>query len=132
MSEAAETPKKIIPLSEISKHSSRDDLWVAINGKVYNISKFVYEHPGGEEVLLDVAGKDATQEFEDVGHSEYAVEILDQYYVGEGNPEELKINEKPLGVAEFDSSSDSSSSAVKLFLIAAAIAAAAFYYTKMN
>lgn len=35
-----------------------------INGSVYDITQFVDEHPGGEEVLLDVAGQDATEAFD--------------------------------------------------------------------
>jgi cytochrome b involved in lipid metabolism len=38
---------------------------------------------GGEEVLLDVAGQDSTEAFEDVGHSDEARETLEQLYVGE-------------------------------------------------
>lgn len=37
---------------------------------------------GGEEVMLDVAGQDATEAFEDVGHSDEARETLDQLLVG--------------------------------------------------
>jgi len=37
---------------------------------------------GGEEVLLDVGGEDATEAFEDVGHSDEAREILDGLLVG--------------------------------------------------
>jgi cytochrome b involved in lipid metabolism len=37
---------------------------------------------GGEEVLLDVAGQDATEAFEDVGHSDEAREILTGLLVG--------------------------------------------------
>ena len=40
-------------------------------------------HSGGEEVLLDVGGQDATEAFEDVGHSDEAREILDGLLVGE-------------------------------------------------
>uniref|UniRef100_A0A8D2NJM6 Cytochrome b5 type B n=1 Tax=Zosterops lateralis melanops TaxID=1220523 RepID=A0A8D2NJM6_ZOSLA len=43
-------------------------------------------HPGGEEVLLEQAGKDATESFEDVGHSTDAREMLKQYYIGEVHP----------------------------------------------
>ncbi|KAF9971413.1 hypothetical protein BGZ73_005646 [Actinomortierella ambigua] len=41
------------------------------------------EHPGGEEVLLDEAGRDASESFEDVGHSEEARSIMDGLYVGD-------------------------------------------------
>jgi cytochrome b involved in lipid metabolism len=37
---------------------------------------------GGEEVLLDVGGQDATEAFEDVGHSDEARESLDKLLVG--------------------------------------------------
>ncbi|XP_025064926.1 cytochrome b5 type B [Alligator sinensis] len=43
-------------------------------------------HPGGEEVLLEQAGRDATESFEDVGHSIDAREMLKQYYIGEVHP----------------------------------------------
>jgi len=38
---------------------------------------------GGEEVLLDVGGQDATEAFEDVGHSDEAREILEGLLVGD-------------------------------------------------
>lgn len=41
------------------------------------------QHPGGEEVLLEQAGKDATEEFEDVGHSSDAREVMKKYKIGE-------------------------------------------------
>lgn len=41
------------------------------------------QHPGGEEVLLEQAGGDATESFEDVGHSTDAREMLQQYLIGE-------------------------------------------------
>lgn len=42
------------------------------------------QHPGGDEVLFGEVGRDATEAFEDVGHSDEAREILKKYYVGEG------------------------------------------------
>ncbi|MCJ1483860.1 hypothetical protein MMC06_004028 [Schaereria dolodes] len=68
--------------SDVSEHSSKKDLYVVIHDKVYNASTFVDEHPGGEEVLLDVGGQDATEAFEDVGHSDEAREILEGLIVG--------------------------------------------------
>lgn len=47
---------KKIEASEVAKHTTRDDLYIVIDKMVYNVSCFINEHPGGEEVLLDVAG----------------------------------------------------------------------------
>jgi len=71
-----------ITLQEVAKHNKNGDLWLAIRGKVYNVSAFLGEHPGGEEVLRDVAGKEATKDFDDVGHSDEAARMMEKYYVG--------------------------------------------------
>ncbi|KAI9832013.1 MAG: hypothetical protein M1819_004557 [Sarea resinae] len=70
-------------LEEVGKHTSPDDLWIIIHNKVYNISTYLEEHPGGIEVLKECAGADATFAFEDVGHSDDAVERLADFLVGE-------------------------------------------------
>ncbi|KAG2308880.1 hypothetical protein Bca4012_082149 [Brassica carinata] len=77
---------KIFTLSEVSEHNHAHDCWIVINAKVYNVTKFLEDHPGGDEVLLSSTGKDATDDFEDVGHSESAREMMEQYYVGEIDP----------------------------------------------
>lgn len=43
--------------------------------KIYRflVNSMDFQHPGGEEVLVDVAGKDATKEFDDIGHSDAAM-----------------------------------------------------------
>ncbi|KPM45170.1 hypothetical protein AK830_g1389 [Neonectria ditissima] len=68
---------------EVSGHSSKKDLYVVIHDKVYNCTNFIDEHPGGEEVMLDLAGTDATEAFEDVGHSDEAREILDTLFTAD-------------------------------------------------
>ncbi|PKU81639.1 cytochrome b5 [Dendrobium catenatum] len=83
MGSGEENAKVYYSLSEVAKHSSREDCWLIINGKVYNVAKFLEDHPGGDEVLLAVTGKDATDDFEDVGHSSTARAMMDEYYVGE-------------------------------------------------
>ena len=40
------------------------------SSQVYDVTKYVRDHPGGPDVLIDVAGADATEAYEDVGHSE--------------------------------------------------------------
>ncbi|TNM91103.1 hypothetical protein fugu_003392 [Takifugu bimaculatus] len=74
---------KYFTLEEIGAHNMSNDTWLVIHDKVYDITRFLEEHPGGEEVLLEQAGGDATESFEDVGHSTDAREMLQQYLIGE-------------------------------------------------
>ena len=55
----------------------------ALAGKVYDVTPFMDDHPGGGEIMLSAAGKDGTQDFEDVGHSPHARELLKKYYLDE-------------------------------------------------
>jgi predicted heme/steroid binding protein len=48
---------------EVAKHSQQGDAWIIIDGVIYDVSKFADMHPGGELLLLQYAGKDATKEF---------------------------------------------------------------------
>ncbi|KAK6937646.1 Cytochrome b5-like heme/steroid binding domain [Dillenia turbinata] len=73
---------KVFTLAEVSEHNSRKDCWLIIDGKVYDVTKFLDDHPGGDEVLISSTGKDATDDFEDVGHSTSARAMLDEYHVG--------------------------------------------------
>ncbi|KAK9486859.1 cytochrome b5-like heme/steroid binding domain-containing protein [Lipomyces starkeyi] len=82
----ATAQKTFLTYENVKSHTNQDDLWMVIHGKVYNCTKFIDEHPGGEEVLLDVGGLDATDAFEDVGHSEEARKILDELCIGELDP----------------------------------------------
>ncbi|KAF2670581.1 cytochrome b5 [Microthyrium microscopicum] len=75
--------EKELTYADVSAHATKKDLYMVIHDVVYNATPFVDEHPGGEEVLLDVAGQDATEAFEDVGHSDEAREILEGLLVGQ-------------------------------------------------
>ncbi|KAG5586754.1 hypothetical protein H5410_047188 [Solanum commersonii] len=74
---------KAYTLAEVSQHNSAKDCWLVISGKVYDVTKFLDDHPGGDEVLISSTGTDATDDFEDVGHSSSARAMLDEYYVGD-------------------------------------------------
>ncbi|XP_048334241.1 cytochrome b5 [Ziziphus jujuba] len=74
---------KVFTLAEVSVHNTPQDCWLIINEKVYDVTKFLEDHPGGDEVLLSATGKDATDDFEDVGHSDSARDMMKEYYVGE-------------------------------------------------
>ncbi|XP_036202316.1 cytochrome b5 type B isoform X1 [Myotis myotis] len=85
-----ETPVTYYRLEEVAERNSSKEIWLVIHGRVYDITRFLNEHPGGEEVLLEQAGADASESFEDVGHSSDAREMLKQYYIGDVHPNDLK------------------------------------------
>lgn len=66
------------------------------------------------------AGKDATNDFEDVGHSDDARELLNKYYVGEVDSSTLPVKEHHASPAAASSAgNETSGSLVKIlqFLI---------------
>ena len=52
-----------ITAEELAKHIVPGDLWIAVSGKVYDVSNFLSTHPGTEKPLLHFAGKDGTAGF---------------------------------------------------------------------
>ena len=51
-------------------------------GLVYDVTKYIHDHPGGADVLIEAAGVDASEAFDNAGHSEDASEIMAAYRVG--------------------------------------------------
>lgn len=94
-------------IEELSKYNTKEGLFVAIRGYVYDVTGFLEDHPyvscfpvaevwrvhivntllyrGGDEVLIDVAGQEATEAYDDAGHSEDADKTLDNFLVGRLN-----------------------------------------------
>uniref|UniRef100_A0A673LE12 Cytochrome b5 n=1 Tax=Sinocyclocheilus rhinocerous TaxID=307959 RepID=A0A673LE12_9TELE len=87
------TGVKYYRLSEVEERNSFKSTWIIIHNKVYDVTKFLEEHPGGEEVLREQVGGDATESFEDVGHSTDAREMASSMVIGELHPVKKK-NEK--------------------------------------
>lgn len=51
---------------EVAAHNTKDDCWVIIHGKAYDVTDFLQEHPGGLAIILKYAGKDATKAFDPI------------------------------------------------------------------
>lgn len=86
---------KYYRLSEVEERNTFKSTWIIINHKIYDVTKFLEEHPGGEEVLREQAGGDATESFEDVGHSTDAREMAESFLIGELHPEDRPKIAKP-------------------------------------
>ncbi|KJE96285.1 hypothetical protein CAOG_06628 [Capsaspora owczarzaki ATCC 30864] len=129
---------KTITLTELKQHKERSaGVWFAIHGKVYDVTKFLNEHPGGEEVLLENAGSDSTTAFEDVGHSTDAKKMLEQYYIGDldaASAASIKGAASPASAATAKPSSSapspSNQSSSFQLLVPLLIVAAAVIYTQ--
>ena len=50
--------------AEVAKHDKDNDCWVILHGKVYDVTEFLPDHPGGKKAIMLFAGKDATEEFD--------------------------------------------------------------------
>ena len=68
---------------EVSVHDKAKDLWMTIHGGVYDLTDFLLKHPGGEEVLLKLAGQDGTVCFDEIGHTEEAIQLRETLKIGE-------------------------------------------------
>ncbi|XP_054840625.1 cytochrome b5 [Eublepharis macularius] len=112
-------------LEEIQKHNTSQSTWIILHRRVYDLTKFLEEHPGGEEVLREQAGGDATENFEDVGHSTDARELSDTFIIGELHPDDWDKIEKPTD--SYVSSVDSNNSSWTSWIIALTAAVIAVF-----
>jgi len=129
-------PKKYA-LKEVESHNTKKSCWIVIHDNIYDVTKFLEEHPGGEEVLLEQGGKDATEPFEDVGHSTDARTMMKDYQIGELNDED-KTHTKDKGAKKWaDDNNPENNSSWKTWLIPMALALTAslifrFFFINKN
>lgn len=68
-------PSQVLTRAEVAKHNTEDSTWFIIDHKVYDVTDFLDAHPGGEFVLKQVAGQDATEAF----YNLHRQEVLEKY-----------------------------------------------------
>lgn len=86
----ATMPIEVLSMQEIAKHSTASSCWLLIEGKIYDVTPYIYRHPGNAETIIPTCGTDATQAYNTKGrtshpspHSQNAHELLKQFYIGD-------------------------------------------------
>lgn len=70
--------EKVITWLELKKHITKTDCWLLIEDKVFDVTPYLDEHPGGSDVLVKYAGRDSTDAFKnDVNHTVFAISVRD-------------------------------------------------------
>jgi cytochrome b5 len=72
----------VLSAEEVKKHNTDKSCWIAVHGEVYDVTDFLEEHPGGYDIIVASSGRDATQDFDEIGHSSAARDMLKKYRVG--------------------------------------------------
>ncbi|KAF5692412.1 cytochrome-b5 reductase [Fusarium denticulatum] len=122
-------------IKQVAEHNSPDDAWLIIHGQVYDVTKYLADHPGGADVLTEAAGTDASEDFDNAGHSEDAFEIMKDCCVGKIQGfEKKKPKLKPLAPVKAVKVQTSGSSSVSTLLNLGFIvcAGAGVYYFGRN
>ncbi len=66
--------------AEVATHNSASSCWLILDGRVFDVTKFIPSHPGGNDILKG-CGKDATKMFSK--HPESAKAMKEQFYIGD-------------------------------------------------
>jgi len=128
MTEEKPDQPKVYTKEDLKQHRDAKSCWMTIHDKVYDVTQFLEEHPGGEEVLLEQAGGYATESFEDVGHSTDARELMKEYEIGVlAEADREKPHEKRTEYANLPEGAGSSTLTGWIFPLAIAVGAALLY-----
>lgn len=74
---------------ELASHNTRSDCWLAIDGKIYDVTSYISSHPGGVNEIVKYCGKDGTKAFSTKDqfipqdHSASAYAMLADFYIGD-------------------------------------------------
>ncbi|KAL7628599.1 hypothetical protein AAE478_000114 [Parahypoxylon ruwenzoriense] len=58
--------EKLISAEEVAKHTTPESCWVVLYGNIYDVTEFLPSHPGGSKIILQLAGRDATDEYDPI------------------------------------------------------------------
>ncbi|KAF8829255.1 hypothetical protein HHX47_DHR3000950 [Lentinula edodes] len=92
---------QIFVAQTISEHASRDSCWIIVHGKVYDVTEFLDEHPGGSKIILKYAGNDATEAYEPIHPPNAIIDNLSsEKHLGDVDPSTVTKVVKVISEAE--------------------------------
>ena len=76
-------------MSEVKKHNTKESAWVILNDQIYDLTQFMSDHPGGEDVVLKWSGgKNATKIWNAIHKKEWIQEyVKPEWCLGPVGPE---------------------------------------------
>ena len=80
-----ETAAKRITWDEVKAHNRKEDCWIVIEDRVYDVTRWLHSHPGGVRTISNFAGNDATFHFK-FSHGAGVWDKLPEWYIGELAP----------------------------------------------
>ncbi|MGC9605149.1 MAG: cytochrome b5-like heme/steroid binding domain-containing protein [Minisyncoccia bacterium] len=80
----AKTQSSGYTMADVAKHNSASSCWTAINSKVYDLTNWIGQHPGGQQAILSICGIDGSAAFNNQhgGQSRPANELA-AFYIGD-------------------------------------------------
>ncbi|KAJ3820007.1 hypothetical protein F5878DRAFT_630111 [Lentinula raphanica] len=75
----------VFDVDELAAHAVPSSCWSPCKAKVYDITSFLQDHPGGDDIILKYAGQDVETVMKDKTedeHSDSAYDMLDEYAIG--------------------------------------------------
>ncbi|KAL2831424.1 FMN-dependent dehydrogenase-domain-containing protein [Aspergillus cavernicola] len=69
----------LIPFSELQRHATPEDCWIVVHSRIYDVTAFLDEHPGGSAIILKYAGTDASKAYDEV----HAPSMIEKTLTGE-------------------------------------------------
>jgi alkylation response protein AidB-like acyl-CoA dehydrogenase len=87
---------EVLTRAEVANHNTEDSTWFIIDHKVYDVTDFLDAHPGGEFVLKQVAGQDATEAFYNL-HRQEVLQKYSDLCIGEVEGEKPEVIEQHAG-----------------------------------
>lgn len=80
----ANTTSEKYKLEIVASHNTKESCWTTIDGVVYDVTKWIGQHPGGKEAIVSLCGKDGSTAFSGQhGGQPNPEKALAQFKIGE-------------------------------------------------